>query len=336
MMLAIADDLTGALEVGAKFAAHGLPATVSTDIPAKLEHRCRALILDLETRHLAAEEAAACSRHVAVLARKSGVQLVYKKTDSTLRGNIGAELRALAHIFPEQPITYVPAYPDLGRTVRDGRLYVHGKPVHETDFAKDPSSPVRSCEIRSILGDVKALIVDAECNRDIELATRGILDAPRPLICAGPAALAAALAAALGSERPINLALPSVRRCLVVNGSLHPASLQQMKLAIETGVFDEGWKAFDLQVGGSGRERALHAGNRVREVLQTEPFEAIIVFGGDTAFGVHRALGSAPFHVTHEIMPGVPVAKSGDLIWITKAGGYGQPDILAEIRKRLS
>lgn len=336
MMVAIADDLTGALEVGAKFAAHGLDATVLTDIPAELGPRWRILILDLETRHLPAYGAAARTSQVATLARDSGVQLLYKKTDSTLRGNIGAEFRALADIFRDQRITYVPAYPDLGRTVSNGQLYIHGKPVHETDFANDPWSPVRTCEISSILGDVRAVILDAECTRDIELAARVILDGPPPQICAGPAAIAEALAAGIGNDRTANVQLPHVGRCLVVNGSMHPASLEQMSIAIEAGVLDEHWKAFDLPVDGSGRQRALHVGDHVRRILDAESFDAIIVFGGDTAFGVHRVLGSAPFEVIGEIMPGVPVSRSGDLIWITKAGGFGPPDILAEIRKRLS
>lgn len=334
MMLVIADDLTGALEVGAKFAAHSLQATVLTHIPRTLECRWLPLIIDLETRHLAAAHAAERTRQVAILARDSAIQLIYKKTDSTLRGNIGAEFRALEQIFPEQCITYVPAYPDFGRTVKDGRLFVHGKPVHQTDFVNDPSSPVRNCEVKSVVGDIAAAIIDADCNRDIELAAQAILKGSPPQICAGPAALAAALAAAIGKERTEAVKLPSVSRCLVVNGSLHPASLQQIKLARQVGVFDENWKAFDASFDASGRERALQVGYRVRQILEAYPFEAILVFGGDTAFGIHQALGSVPFYVLGEVMPGVPVSSSGNLTWITKAGGFGPPDLLAQIRKQ--
>ena len=59
-------------------------------------------------------------------------ELIYKKTDSTLRGNIAAELRALADLFPTWRIGYAPAYPALGRTVKNGVLYVDDVPVSET------------------------------------------------------------------------------------------------------------------------------------------------------------------------------------------------------------
>jgi D-threonate/D-erythronate kinase len=335
-LFAIADDLTGALEIGAKFAAHDLGATVVTELDVRLDSSCFALIVDLETRHVAAEEAVARTKQVANLAHDSAVRLFYLKTDSTLRGNIAAEFRAIEQIFPERRIVYVPAYPDMGRTVRNGQLFVHGKLVHETEFANDRWSPVRDCRIRNVLGDVQAVILDGECNRDIELAARGIMEGPPPQVCAGPAALAGALAKRIGAKTKPRITCPAVSRCLVVNGSLHPTSLQQMAFAEKSGFFDENWKALDETVEGSGSERALRTGECVRRILRSARFDALIVFGGDTAFGIHRSLGSEPFQAIGEIAPGVAVSRSSNLLWITKAGGFGPPDILARIRKRLT
>ncbi len=58
-VLAVADDLTGALEVGARFAEHGLEATVVTggEMPA-----ARVAVVDTETRHVGVEAAAAAVR----------------------------------------------------------------------------------------------------------------------------------------------------------------------------------------------------------------------------------------------------------------------------------
>jgi uncharacterized protein YgbK (DUF1537 family) len=180
------------------------------------------------------------------------------------------------------------------------------------------------------------LILDGECNQDIDLAARGIVEGPPPQICAGPAALAGALAAHIGDRAEAKVTFPHVARSLVVNGSLHPASLQQIAVAAAEGFFDENWKALNEAVEGSGSERALQIGGCVRRVLDSAHFDALVVFGGDTAFGIHRALGAHPFEPIGEIAPGVALSRSRGLLWITKAGGFGPPDILATIRKRLT
>ena len=335
-LLTIADDLTGALEVGAKFAAYDLPATVVTDIDRKPVAQPFAFIVDLETRHVTEEEAAACTRKVAALARDSSVGLLYIKTDSTLRGNIGAQFRAIEQLFPEQRIVYVPAYPDMGRTVKNGKLFVNGKLVHETEFANDPRSPVCDCTISNMLGAVRALILDGESNLDVDLAAQAILQSSAPRICAGPAALAEALAMQFSPKATTHRKFPCISRCLVVNGSLHPISLAQIAAAEEQGVFDENWKLLNEPVEGSGSERAMRVGECVKRILNGERFEAIFVLGGDTTLGIHRALASHSFEAVGEIAPGVALSRSRDLLWITKAGGFGPPDILARIRNGLT
>jgi D-threonate/D-erythronate kinase len=323
-VLAIADDLTGALETAAKFAAYGLTAVARTGSAVAA---CEVDVVDTETRHAPPEEAARRVRQIVTGAR---AELIYKKTDSTLRGNIGAELGAIAEVYPQQRIAYVPAYPDMGRIVRYGSLYVHGKPVHETEFARDRGSPVRDSRIAAVLGSVQADVFDGECDSDIGAAAQRILANDAPRTCAGPAALAEALAREIGT--PANVVLPQVRKALVVNGSLHSASIRQMAM----GRFDTDWKALSEDVEGCGRERALQVGECVRKRLQQERFDAIVVFGGDTAFGIHTVLGGQPFDGIGEVAPGVAVSRSAGLLWITKAGGFGAPDLLTTIRKQLT
>ncbi|NWG14851.1 MAG: four-carbon acid sugar kinase family protein, partial [Acidobacteria bacterium] len=155
-ILVLADDLTGALEVGAKFADRGVPAPVicrSSVEPSCHEGPGRLCVLDMETRHLTPAEAAEAVRSLACHARDHKVDFLYKKTDSTLRGNIGSELQALLSAFPGEPLVYAPAYPRLGRTVKDGILFVDGVPVSRTRFASDPLEPVRESNIRILLED---------------------------------------------------------------------------------------------------------------------------------------------------------------------------------------
>ncbi len=131
-VLALADDMTGALEVGAKFSGAGLETTVSAQPMAAAS--AQVLVLDTETRHVNPETARERIRWFVDACGTERPLLVYKKTDSTLRGNIRAELHALAEIYPEWSIGYAPAYPALGRTVKSGILYVHGRAVAETEF----------------------------------------------------------------------------------------------------------------------------------------------------------------------------------------------------------
>jgi uncharacterized protein YgbK (DUF1537 family) len=120
-----------------------------------------------------------------------------------------------------------------------------------------------------------------------------------------------------------------------VNGSLHPASRNQIAYARSNGCFGDEWRLFDEEPGGEVTERSLHVGRMVAKWLERTAAEGLIVFGGDTAFGIHHALGSEPFDPVGEIVPGVPLSRCGNLIWITKAGGFGEPDILCKIKRLL-
>jgi uncharacterized protein YgbK (DUF1537 family) len=318
-VLAIADDLTGALEVGAKFAR----AVVTTDLVVSRRPDSRVLVVDTETRHLAPDEAADVVLETVLSAWEFAPDFVYKKTDSTLRGNIAAELRALMSVYPERPLVYAPAYPDMGRTVRDGHLFVHGVPVHRTAFAADPLNPVLGSSIIELLGDVTATVLDGELNADIEVAASDIVQRDPTPLAAGPASLAGALARCL-ELIPGKLPLPRLPRCLVVNGSLHPASAAQIEFARANGAIDGDWVCCERHP------------ESVLAMLAEAPFDGLIVFGGDTAFDIHRALDARDFHPCGEVVAGVPLSRRGDLIWVTKAGGFGAPELLCELRKRLT
>jgi uncharacterized protein YgbK (DUF1537 family) len=287
-------------------------------------------VFDTETRHRAPAEAYTIVKGIT---QQCNPELIYKKTDSTLRGNIGAELRAILHSFPDRRVTYAPAYPDLGRTVRNGQLYVRGVPVHQTEFAADELNPIRSSDVAGVLDGVPATILDGESNEDIWRAAALILSGP-PGIAAGPAALAAALAGQLSGKRPSCSAISKALSLSDRQRQPSPASLAQIEFAKNNGCFENGWNYFESAAAGDGMTRAAQTGTLVSQVIHR--YEAVIVFGGDTAYGIHSALGSEPFHPFGELLPGVPLSRSKELYWITKAGGFGAPDILCDIRRRLT
>ena len=105
-MLVLADDLTGALEVGAKFAATGAGVMVQTNLRSPL-NKCQeepVLVVDTETRHTPPGQARQIVSDLSRAASEAGFHYVYKKTDSTLRGNITAEIKGLCDAFPDSSL----------------------------------------------------------------------------------------------------------------------------------------------------------------------------------------------------------------------------------------
>lgn len=127
-LLIIADDLTGTADAAVGCARAGLATTVvlGTDGADGAE----AVAIDLDSRGCHPVEAA--QRHRQALQNWQGrFRFLYKKIDSTLRGNVAAEIASLAATAGMAIVA--PAYPATGRTTRGGRQYLNGTPVEETE-----------------------------------------------------------------------------------------------------------------------------------------------------------------------------------------------------------
>lgn len=356
-ILALADDATGALETGAKLSEAGFEARVS--FGPDLIWSGNALVVDTETRHLPPEQALRRIHEIATRAKAARVSHVYKKTDSTLRGPIAAEFRALLDVWPEMPLIYAPAYPAMGRTVRNGELLVNGRPLGETAFAADLLNPSRQSSISALLagiGDRRLRICD--CETDDDLAAIAAVTLETPSLVAGTAAMASAWARLLhGGPGRSWQPKRAVRTGLVVCGSLHPASREQLRQA-GIGMLEH---RFDRDSAGPGAaiaaviERERWAGLSTTSVPCGDPRtvaaqiahataaairlarpDCLVVFGGDTVFAILRDLGIGEVTTEGEILPGVAVSEiDGGPLLLTKAGGFGTPDYLARLRAML-
>jgi uncharacterized protein YgbK (DUF1537 family) len=109
---------------------------------------------------------------------------------------------------------------------------------------------------------------------------------------------------------------------------------------LTTQASEAGCAACQESSGRSGRAVAGAVGGVVREVMSLARPSTLVLFGGDTAFGVVDALGIGGFQPVREISQGVVVssARQGgrDLFLVTKAGGFGEADVLVRIREMLS
>jgi uncharacterized protein YgbK (DUF1537 family) len=130
-MLIIADDLSGAADCAIGFASAGYRTVVTLDAVDSLD--ADVIAADTDTRRLTPAAAGVRTAQVWSTLHAPGRRL-YKKIDSTLRGNWAAEVAAL------QPLAglaiVAPAFPATGRTLRGGHVIVHGKPLDTTDTWK--------------------------------------------------------------------------------------------------------------------------------------------------------------------------------------------------------
>src|SRR5699024_1558114 len=116
--------------------------------------RADIVVLNTESRAKEPDESAQCVKE-AILTHPAS--LIYKKIDSTLRGNIGAEIEAALTASGAKLAIVVPAIPAAGRVTRDGQCYVNHIPLLETEFARDPKTPISSSAISTIIAQQTSL-----------------------------------------------------------------------------------------------------------------------------------------------------------------------------------
>ncbi|HUC80258.1 MAG TPA: four-carbon acid sugar kinase family protein [Flavisolibacter sp.] len=153
MIVVIADDITGAAEIGGIGLRYGLKVLLSNDVTNT--SGTDLLVVYTNTRSLPEAEAV---KEMAMLTGKA-VQLhpslFYKKTDSVLRGHVLAEMKVQMEVLGFTKALLLPVNPLLGRTIQKGIYYVNGKPVHEAGFANDPEFPISNSAVEKMLGASK-------------------------------------------------------------------------------------------------------------------------------------------------------------------------------------
>jgi uncharacterized protein YgbK (DUF1537 family) len=271
--LIIADDLTGAADCAIAFAKHGLESVVAWDRHREAED-VPVLSVDAATRSLPPEQAT--KRQVDVLAAhyQAGLR-IYKKIDSTVRGQPAAELAGLLAFAPARPdgrrrlAIVAPAFPVAGRVTCEGSIVVQGVPLEQTSlWARDHTYP--SANLVEILGSaglsaevltlktiaqgveaatthftaarkrgVAAVVCDAKTESDLAVVAAGSLAMGEEVVWVGSAGLAAALATVEnGSELPAHIPSRALgqKNVLIVVGTLAEASRMQARCLVETGL----------------------------------------------------------------------------------------------------
>lgn len=264
--LIIADDLSGAADCAAGFAGAGLSADVLLDVH---DEACAAstqvLTVDSDSRR----DAAALSRAKLeiVLARHGQKRTVIKKIDSTLRGGWAHEVAMLQRVLGVALVA--PAFPAMGRVVRDGVMLVHGRRLGETDLWKlehagqhdQPAQMLGEAGLAvenaplSVLAEgvdaalafiaraaamgAQAIVFDADGQAHLDTLAQASLRAPSTF-CVCSAGLSYALAkAAAGNAQPMpsHYAMPQpegkAKGVVTIVGSMSDVARQQVRYLAE-------------------------------------------------------------------------------------------------------
>ena len=252
----VADDLTGAADTGMQFARAGYRTAVAFRDAQMDLGDLDAVALDADSRQAPAGSAA--ERVGEAFWSVRDARLVYKKMDSTLRGNVAAELVAALEASGREYAVVAPAFPDAGRTTAGGVQLVYGVPVHETGIGDDPKTPVVEAHLPTLIsgalsvgvlgvedigdsGSVRrafeksrCVVADARSNADLEALVRAVPE-PSEVVWVGSAGLAKALGGRYPGPRAGETPAASApaRKVLVVIGSLSGASREQLRRLVE-------------------------------------------------------------------------------------------------------
>ena len=266
----VADDYTGASDLANTLTKAGLRTVQTIGIPADdlALPEVDAVVVALKSRSIPAERAVALSREADGWLRGRGAAHVMFKVcstfDSTDQGNIGPVLDALRADAGEAIALVTPAFPETGRSVYQGHLFVGAVPLHESPLKDHPLNPMRDSNLVRVLarqsaGSVglvdiatvakgadavrarlealaaegkSAAIADAIFDADLETLGRAAL-AHRVSCGASGLGLGLARALASGAADPAAdvLAAPVGGLAACLAGSCSQATLQQIEAA---------------------------------------------------------------------------------------------------------
>ncbi len=150
----IADDLTGANATGVllkkmNYQAYTVMNTERIELSTLDE--CDCLLYPTDSRGVDPEIAYNRVYNVCNLLKNDQVKVYANRIDSTLRGNLGSETDAMLDALGEDYVAIVaPCFPSSGRIVIGGYMLVNGLPLHKTEIAIDPKTPVKISEVAEL------------------------------------------------------------------------------------------------------------------------------------------------------------------------------------------
>lgn len=257
----IADDLTGANATGVllkkmNYEAYTVMNTERIELSTLTD--CDCVLYPTDSRGIEPKMAYNRVYNVCSLLKGDGVKVYSKRIDSTLRGNLGSETDAMLDCLGDDYIAVAaPCFPSSGRIVAGGYMLVGGLPLHKTDIAIDPKTPVKISEVavlfdeqsrykvssiqlkdlmhgkhylaelmnQCVLSGSRIIVLDCITQEDLDLIADAVITSGFKVIAVDPGVFTATLAR--------KLITPSQKKekskILAVVGSVNPNTTAQMK-----------------------------------------------------------------------------------------------------------
>jgi D-threonate/D-erythronate kinase len=280
------------------------------------------------SRHLPAGLAAALVQESVERLCPQRTEILIKKIDSTLRGNVAAETLAAMRASGRPNAIVAPAFPAQGRIVSHGMVHVHGVPLPQTSFARDALSPpplepldrvFRSAAPHASVrvvpaqgpfdlaergGPPRIFVVDSATDADLLATVAALSHALARCVLVGSAGIAAAVAQARLQARP-HVPAPRLNGdlLLVVGSRAEQSAVQVERLARQPDV-----GLFRAPSGKLADNAILHDH---RPVAILRAVQAAGDVSADAA-EVARALAHAALRVLHTRRIEAVLATGGD------------------------
>lgn len=249
----IADDYTGATDLAGLLARSGARVQLHFGLPPEDQPSTADIeIIALKCRSTPVDEAVRDCEDAGRWLLARGANTLYWKYcstfDSTARGNIGPVAEALMQLTGQSQALYCPAFPENGRAVFMGHLFVGNQLLSESSLKDHPLNPMTDANLCRVLApqvthqvglwsriaqqageplpETIHVIADAVEFSDLE---RLIAETPDSVLLTGGSALAMPLPAKLGLTQDSPAPWPKVRNSsLILSGSCSEMTQQQV------------------------------------------------------------------------------------------------------------
>lgn len=348
----IADDFTGANDIALQIRKYGLKTMTLID-QESFNDSYDVVIESSESRNIDPQLAREKLEKIYDKYFQLGFDKIYKKIDSTLRGNIGSEINPLIErLKNKEKIIFVIGFPKTKRYLIDGFHYIDDIPLNVTEFSKDPHHPIQSNYIldyvdgelikasdfknESVLlnkinqSEKKIIIFDSKDEFDLMNIAKFISNNNLDRYIVGSAGIMEYLMEVWGFKKP---------RVLIYSGSINNINSNQLNY-IKSTIDAKNNKEiviFDSLKDGicNNKNIVVEQAREIAHYIKDQNINNIIIGGGETAFALLNSLGVKNLHIKAEIEPGVAYGEYGNYRIITKPGGFGSKKIYKKCKEFL-